>query len=516
MLSPVYCSRLIILSLDLGTSGCKGYMISSDGKILSSAKVGYKTYFGPGNFVEQNPIDWVTASIECLKVLCRNSGLRRDVAGLCVDATVGTLVPIERWGIASLDRVPMYSDMRALDETEIVRERFGESFLYERTGNPLTPVPTLLKMMWIKRNMNKVYERTKKFIFHKDFIVENLIDECEPFTDYSDASATMAYDIRKKEWIDEVLKETGVEADKMVDVKESTEIVGELRGDIAEELGIKRVPVTVGAGDCAATLYGAGAISDASGDIYIGTAPEVDLTLEELRLDPKCRVPVRCHVLKNQWYSSATTLSGYSIGWFFDKFGKNLGVKRYSNPIDFLNEKCASISPGSSGLIYLPYIIGERCPLMDPLARAAFIGLDINHGIEHMYRAILEGIGFALRENYEVYVKDMGIGISYLAFCGGGAQNTLLRKIIVSNLKVDGLLLENPIDCAALGNVMLFLKSIGFFKDFRQAKDVVVKSVGKEVSDMMLEKVYDEIYQIYRESYARLKNVFSNLRRYRV
>ncbi len=491
-------------------------MISSDGKILSSAKVGYKTYFGPGNVVEQNPIDWVNASIKCLKVLCRNSDLKKDVAGLCVDATVGTLVPIERWGVASVDRVPMYSDMRALDETEFVRERFGESFLYEKTGNPLTPVPTLLKMIWIKKNMNKVYERTRKFIFHKDFVVENLIDEGKPFTDYSDASATMAYDIRKKEWISEVLEETGIAADKMVDVKESTEIVGDLRRDIAEELGVKRVPVTVGAGDCAATLYGAGAISDATGDIYIGTAPEVDLTLEELRLDPKFRVPVRCHVLKNQWYSSATTLSGYSIGWFFDRFGKNLGIKHALNPIDFLNERCSTIPPGSGGLIYLPYIIGERCPLMDPLARAAFIGLDVNHGIEHMYKAVLEGIGFALRENYEVYIKDMGVEISYLAFCGGGAQNAMLRKIIVSNLKVDGLLLENPIDCAALGNTMLFLKSIGFFKDFRQAKDVIVKSVGKEVPDKGLEKFYDEIYQVYRESYFRLKDVFSKLKRYRL
>ncbi|MCX8188459.1 MAG: FGGY family carbohydrate kinase [Nitrososphaeria archaeon] len=516
MLLPTYFNRLIILSLDLGTSGCKGYMISSEGKILSSAKVGYKTYFGPGNVVEQNPSDWLAASIKCLKILCKNSDLRKDVAGLCVDATVGTLVPIERWGVSSVDRVPMYSDMRALDETEFVRERFGESFLYERTGNPLTPVPTLLKMMWIKRNMNKVYERTRKFIFHKDFVVENLIDESEPFTDYSDASATMAYDIRKKEWIDDVLEETGIASDKMVNVKESTEIVGDLRRDIAEELGIKRVPITVGAGDCAATLYGAGAISDATGDIYIGTAPEVDLTLEELRLDPKCRVPVRCHVLKSQWYSSATTLSGYSVGWFLDNFSNNLGIKNVSNPIDFLNEKCASIPPGSGGLIYLPYIIGERCPLMDPSARAAFIGLDINHGIEHIYRSVLEGIGFALRENYEVYVKDMGIRIDYLAFCGGGAENRLLRKIIVSNLKFDGLLLENPIDCAALGNVMLFLKSIGFFKDFRQARAVIVKSVGKEVSDRMLEKIYDEIYQIYRDSYSRLKDIFSKLRKYRV
>ena len=507
---------MIVLSLDLGTSGCKGYMISSEGKIISTVKVDYETYFGPGNVVEQNPIDWVNASLKCLKILCRNRSFRGDVVGLCVDATVGTLVPIEGWGVPSVGRVPMYSDMRALDETKFVGERFGEAYLYQRTGNPLTPVPTLLKMMWFKKNMPKVYERTKKFVFHKDFVVENLVEENEPFTDYSDASATMAYDIRKKEWIWEVLEETGISSDKMVEVRESTEIAGMLKKDIAEMLEIKCVPVTVGAGDCAATLYGAGAISDSTGDIYLGTAPEVDLTLEELKLDKKFRVPVRCHVLKNQWYSSATTLSGYSIGWFLERFVKQRGFGRAPNLIEVLNRRCASVPPGSGGLLYLPYIIGERCPLLDPLARAAFIGLDMNHGVEHMYKAMLEGISFALRENYEVYVNEMGIDIRYLAFCGGGAQNALLRKMIASNFKVDSLLLENPIDCAALGNSMLLLKTLGFFKDFSQAKEVIVKSVGKESSDKELEKVYDELYNLYRESYIRLKDIFGKLQGYRI
>lgn len=504
---------MTVLALDLGTSGCKGYIIDGDGRILSTVKVDYETYFGPGNVVEQNPMDWVNASIKCLKILCRKRSLVKDVIGICVDATVGTLVPIEKWGAPSTERAPMYSDMRAMEEAELVGERFGEEFLYQRTGNPLTPVPTLLKMMWLKRRTPKVYERTKKFVFHKDFVVENLVEGKEPFTDYSDASATMAYDIRRRKWIWEVLEETGISSDKMVEVRESTEVAGELRRDLAEALEIKPVPVTVGAGDCAATLYGAGAVSDATGDIYLGTAPEVDLTLEELRLDPKFRVPVRCHALKSQWYSSATTLSGYSIGWFLEKVA--VGRRVEGNLIEFLNKMCADIPAGSGGLIYLPYIIGERCPLRDPLARAAFIGLDVNHGLGHMYRAILEGMSFALRENYEVYVKDMGVKIGCLTFCGGGAQNPLLRKIIVSNLKVEGLMLENPIDCAALGNTMLLLKSLGFFKDLGQAKEAVVKSAGAELPDLKLEEFYEQLYPIYRDSYIRLKDVFARLKDYR-
>lgn len=506
---------MIVVSLDLGTSGCKGYLIDSEGRILLSAKVGYETYFSPGNAVEQNPIDWVNAALRCLKLLCKKGHVKKDVKGICVDATVGTLVPIKRWGIAALNKVPLYSDMRALEEAEFIRGRFGESFVYQRTGNPLTPVPTLLKMMWYKRHKPKVYEEIGKFVFHKDFVVESLVEENTPCTDYSDASATMAYDIKRREWIDEILEETGISKDKMVEVKESTEIVGELRRDIAEDLGIKRIPVTVGAGDCAATLYGAGAIEDSTGDIYLGTAPEVDLTLETLKLDPKLRVPVRCHSLKSQWYSSATTISGYSINWFLSKILKNTKLRSMEHTVELLNKKCDTVPAGSEGLLYLPYIIGERSPLLDPIARAAFIGLDINHGIEHLYKAVLEGISFALRENHDVYINDMGVKIRYLAFCGGGATNLQLRKMVASNLKVKGVLLENPIDCAALGSTMLFLKSIGFYKDLKEAKSVIVKAIGKEVPDETLAKTYDEYYPIYKESYSRLKDIFAKLRRYR-
>ena len=180
-----------------------------------------------------------------------------------------------------------------------------------------------------------------------------------------------------------------------------------------------------------------------------------------------------------------------------------------------MNKKCDTVPAGSEGLLYLPYIIGERSPLLDPIARAAFIGLDINHGIEHLYKAVLEGISFALRENHEVYINDMGVKIRYLAFCGGGATNLQLRKMVASNLKVKGVLLENPIDCAALGSTMLFLKSIRFYKDLKEAKSVMVKAIGKEVSDKKLAKTYDEYYPIYRESYSRLKDIFAKLRRYR-
>ncbi|MEM3404304.1 MAG: FGGY family carbohydrate kinase [Nitrososphaeria archaeon] len=503
---------MIIISLDLGTSGCKGYLINSEGKILLSAKARYETYFSSGNIVEQNPHDWVNAALRCLKRLCKKNYTKEEVKGLCIDATVGTLVPIEKWGMAALNRIPLYSDMRALEESEFIRERFGEIFVYQRTGNPLTPVPTLLKMMWYKRHKPKAYEKIRKFVSHKDFVVENLVEGDTPFTDYSDASATMAYDIRKKEWIYEILEETGISPDKMVDVRESTEVVGELKDDIADNLGIKRIPVTVGAGDCAATLYGAGAIKDSTGDVYLGTAPEVDLTMEELKLDPKLRVPVRCHALKNHWYSSATTVSGYSINWFLNKILRNTSSKSIEDVVEFLNKKSESVPAGSGGLLYLPYIIGERSPLLDPLARAAFIGLDINHGVEHLYKAILEGVSFALRENYEVYLNDMGIRIKYLAFCGGGARNMRLRKTIASNLKVEGVLLENPIDCAALGNTMLFLNSIGFYKDLEDAKNVMVKAIGKETPDATLAKTYDMYYSIYKESYLRLKDIFIKLR----
>jgi xylulokinase len=166
--------------------------------------------------------------------------------------------------------------------------------------------------------MPKVYEKIWKFIYHKDYIVGKLLNEWkEPFTDFTDASATMAFDINKLIWIEEILEETGIELEKMVKVKPSTEIVGELNEKLQKISLKKNIPILVGAGDCSAMLYGAGAVEDKTGDIYLGTTPEIDITHEELRLDSKFRLPVRSHGIKGFWYST-TTISGISINWFWN------------------------------------------------------------------------------------------------------------------------------------------------------------------------------------------------------
>lgn len=503
-----------IIALDLGSSGCKGYIVSLDGKIAIKLKSSYKTYYSRGNFVEQKPKEWFKVVLECLKEIGKFVSKNKiEIEGICIDATVGTLVPIDKNKECVLENIPLYSDMRAIDEMNFVKEIFGEEFLYKKTGNPITPVPTLLKMIWYKRKMPKFYEKIWKFIYHKDYIVGKLLNEWrEPFTDFTDASATMAFDIKKLIWIEEILEETKIGLEKMVEVKPSTEIVGELNNKIAKRYGLRKgMPILVGAGDCSATLYGAGAVEDRTGDVYLGTSPEIDLTFEELRLDPKFRLPVRSHGIKGFWYSTAATISGVSINWFWDLISYN----KMKSIIKRLEEKVWKIPAGANGLVYLPYIIGERTPLLDPLARAAFIGLDITHNLEHMYRAILEGISFALRENLEVYQEDMKISIKQLAFCGGGAQNSLLRKIIASNLKRKILILKNPLDCAAIGDAILFSIAIGEIKNIKDAKKKISKAIGKEEINKDLARIYDEIYPLYKDSYKRLKPIFENLKKFR-
>jgi len=507
-----------IVALDLGSSGCKGYVVNLDGKIVFRSKSNYKTYYSGRNFVEQKPKDWLKAALGCLKEIGKFVSKNKiEIEGICIDATVGTLVPISKDKECVLENIPLYSDMRALDEMMFVKEIFGEEFLYKKTGNPITPVPTLLKMIWYKRNMPKIYEKIWKFIYHKDYIVGKLLNEWkEPFTDFTDASATMAFDIDKLVWIEEILEETGIGLEKMVEVKPSTEIIGELNNKIAKEFSLKKtIPILVGAGDCSATLYGAGAIEDKTGDVYLGTSPEIDLTHEELRLDPKFRLPVRSHGIKGFWYSTATTISGVSINWFWDLISYNKRANKMKSIIKRLEENAWKIPAGSNGLIYLPYIIGERTPLLDPFARAAFIGLDITHNLEHMYRAILEGISFALRENYEIYSEDMKILVKQLAFCGGGAQNSLLRKIIASNLKREILLLENPLDCAAIGDTIIASIAMGEIKSIKDSKEKFLKIISKEEVDERFAQIYDEIYLLYKDSYKKLKTIFKSLRKFR-
>jgi len=504
-----------VLSIDVGTTGCKTVLADINGCIIAKAFKEYVTYTPKPGYSEQYPRDWWRAVVETVKsvILRGKVNAREDIVGLGFSGTLGGILPIDKHGNLLMERVIHYSDMRAIEQCEFLRKKLGEEFLYNTTGNPLLPIPSLVKWLWIKDNKPEVFEKTYKFLHPKDYMVFKTTGEIT--TDYVDASSTMAFDLVKRCWSEEILETVEIPVDKLPMPRYSMEIAGELKGDIAKELGLKAgLPVIVGSGDTGALLVGAGVIKDRYAVCYLGSAAEIDLASNKPFFDPKMRVPIRCHSIPNMWFGSATSLTaGIALKWFRNEFcefemmfEKKFGVDAYK----LLDEQAENVPIGSRGLIFLPYLLGERSPISDPKARGAFIGISLSNKREDFFRAMLEGSAFTLRHNLETY-REMGVEPIDLRICGGGAKSSLWRKIIVNVLGMECKLLENPGETTAIGIAACILTGVRIYDSIEKTIKRFVRVKGIEKPASKEKKKYDKLFKIYLKCYPALREIMHTL-----
>ncbi|MHA1721930.1 MAG: xylulokinase [Candidatus Baldrarchaeia archaeon] len=504
-----------VLSIDVGTTGCKTVLADINGCIIAKAFKEYVTYTPKPGYSEQYPKDWWRAVVETVKLVILRSKIdpKKDIVGLGFSGTLGGILPIDKHGNLLMERVIHYSDMRAIEQCEFLRKKLGEEFLYNTTGNPLLPIPSLVKWLWIKDNKPEVFEKTYKFLHPKDYMVFKTTGEIT--TDYVDASSTMAFDLVKRCWSEEILETVEIPVDKLPMPRYSMEIAGELKDDIAKELGLRAgLPVIVGSGDTGALLVGAGVIKDRYAVCYLGSAAEIDLASNKPFFDPKMRVPIRCHSIPNMWFGSATSLTaGIALKWFRNEFcefemmfEKKFGVDAYK----LLDEQAENVPIGARGLIFLPYLLGERSPISDPKARGAFIGISLSNKREDFFRAMLEGISFTLRHNLETY-REMGIEPIDLRMCGGGAKSSLWRRIIANVLGMECKLLENPGETTAMGIAICILSGVKVYDSFEKAVENFVKVKGVEKPAPGGSEKYDKLFKIYLKCYPALKEIMHAL-----
>ncbi|MHA1582980.1 MAG: xylulokinase [Candidatus Baldrarchaeia archaeon] len=504
-----------VLSIDIGTTGCKTVLADVNGNIVAKTFKEYITYTPKPGYSEQDPNDWWKAVVETVKSVISQSKVdpKEAIIGLGFSGTLGGVLPIDKNGNLLMERVIHYSDMRAIVQCEFLRKVLGEKFLYNTTGNPLLPIPSLVKWLWIKDNKPEVFEKTYKFLHPKDYMVFKTTGEI--FTDYVVASSTMAFDLVKRCWSEEILETVKIPVDKLPMPQYSMEIAGELKSDIAKELGLRAgLPVIVGSGDTGALLVGAGAIKDRYAVCYLGSAAEIDLASNKPFFDPKMRVPIRCHAIPNMWFGSATSLTaGIALKWFRNEFcelemmfEKKFGVDAYK----LLDKQAENVPIGSRGLIFLPYLLGERSPISDPKARGAFIGISLSNKREDFFRAMLEGISFTLRHNLETY-REINMAPIDLRMCGGGAKSNLWRKIIVNVLGMECKLLENPGETTAIGIATCILTGVKIYDNIEKAVKNFVKIKGVEKPVFEEYEKYDKLFKIYLKCYPALREIMHAL-----
>ena len=420
-------------------------------------------------------------------------------------------LPVDRQGRALRNSI-IWADLRSTSQAESLGRRIDPNRVYRISGHRLSASYSAAKIMWIKENEPEVYERTHKFIHAKDYLVGRLTGAL--LTDYSDASGMNLLDITALAWSGEMLEAAGIEAAKLPDIVESTQLAGTLSDEAAGAAGLlSGTPVIVGGGDGACATCGAGVVNESQAYLYLGTSTWMAVASSKPLLDPLQRTFTFCHFLRGLYFPAGTMQAGGgSYQWLRNTLGdtearaaQEAGV----DPYEILNLKASQAPCGSGGLLYLPYLMGERSPLWDPQARACFIGLTMMHGKEHMIRAVLEGVAFNMRMIYEAF-REQGVNSDKVRLIGGGARSRLWRSIFADVLETPVARLNFIEEATSVGAAIAGGVGAGLFPSIQEA-DRLVRETELTPCDPANFPAYRGNYALFRSCYERLRDLFPQL-----
>ena len=498
-----------ILAHDLGTTGDKATLVDIDGYMKATAFQGYATHYPNNGWAEQDAWDYWKAFCKANKRLFEISDVTPDeVAAVSFSGQMMAALPVDSEG-NPLRRSIIWADLRSESQAERVLKKISPDRAYKITGHRLSASYSASKILWIKENEPGIYKRTYKFIHAKDFIVLRLTGKF--VTDYSDASGMNLLDINKMEWSEEMLKATGIDREKLPDITESVTVVGVVKKEVSRESGLlSGTPVVIGGGDGACATAGAGVVEKGQSYIYLGTSTWMGIIDTKPILDPKKRTFTFCHFKKNLYFAAGTMQTGGgSYGWFKNVFCDYESEKaKISNQdvYEILNSKASKIKPGAEGLIFLPYLMGERSPLWDPKARGAFIGLTLRHSKEHMIRAVLEGVAFNMKIIVEAF-KEQGAETDLIRMIGGGAKSRLWRSIFSDIIGINVAKLNLIEEATSCGAAIAGGVGVGIFNSIEDAAKIV-KITDIVKPDSKNRELYEKYYELFKESYNRLKDIF--------
>jgi xylulokinase len=398
----------------------------------------------------------------------------------------------------------IWCDQRTIQEPEELTRKIGHQSLYELSGNIAQGAFTASKLLWIKTHEPDCFAKIHQILLPKDYIVFKLTGRFSQ--DVSDASGTQLLDIAQRKWSDTLGEGVGLRLDQLPPVYESETIIGHILPQVASELGLSRRTIVIaGAGDQAAAALGNGIIEDELMSVNLGSSGVMFMSSKTPMSDPKGRVQSFCHALPDLWHTMGVTQgAGISLAWFKDSFYMD-----DQNRLMQLNAEFQKIPPGSDGLIFLPYLRGERSPLLDPYARGVFFGIQPHHTRGHFARAVLEGVSYSFCDCLHVYLEQ-GIIPKEVRLSGGGAKSNLWADIIATTLNHELILMEDS-EAGTRGMAMLAAYASGKFSSITEAVTTFVRPMKRVVPSKDLVAVYRKGFLLYQEIYQALKPSFRDL-----
>jgi xylulokinase len=407
----------------------------------------------------------------------------------------------------------LWNDQRTGQQcTEITAWAGGLKRLLGVTGNAVLPGFTAPKIVWVRQNEPAVYDRVEHVLLPKDYIRYRLTGEFA--TEVSDASGTSLLDVGNRRWSATMAGLLAIPMGWLPDCYESHVVSGEISEAAAQATGLAAgTPVVGGGGDQAAQAVGSGIVNPGIISVTSGTSGVVFAYADTYAPEPEGRLHVFCHAVPGAWHAMGVMLSaGGAFRWFRDALGaaeKEQAAASGKDPYDLLTAQAENVPPGAEGLLFLPYLTGERCPYPDPNARGAFVGLTLRHGKGHMVRSVLEGVSFGLRDSLEL-IKGLGVPIEQVRASGGGAASPLWRQIQADIFGTE-LVLVSVTEGAAFGAALLAGVGAGVYKDVREGVEAAVRVVSSTQPDPASVQAYDQLYPFYRGLYPALKPTFDAL-----
>ena len=494
-----------VLGVDVGTGGTRAVVVGENGRILSSATEEHEPFASPQiGWAEQNPEDWWRACGIAVRKALAIAALAGDQIGcvgfsgqmhgaVMLDATDEVVRPALIW-----------CDVRTEKQCQELSEKVGAEALIRLTCNPALPNFTLTKFLWVRENEPENWKRVRSVMLPKDYVRFRLTGERA--TDMADASGTLLLDVAHRRWSHEVLQAAGMDESLLPRLFESSEICGKVSPSGAAATGLQPgTPVVAGAGDQAAGAVGMGIVGPGAVSATIGTSGVVFAATDRPALDPKGRLHTFCHAVPGRWHlMGVTQAAGLSLRWFRDRFGA-AGNEDGRDAYERLTAEAAALPPGSDGLLWAPYLMGERTPHLDPNARAALIGLTASHTRGHVVRAILEGVAFSLRDSFTLFA-EMGVPVRNIRLGGGGARSPLWRQIQADVYGREVEVLEAE-EGAAYGAAILAGVGAGVWSSVDTACSEVVKVAQRVAPQPAVVERMNASYAAYRRIYPAVVSV---------
>lgn len=498
------------IGVDIGTSGTKSLLIDPDGNILAEASSTYDISMPKPLWTEQDPEDWWNATVKTIRSVVKQARVKgAEVKAIGLSGQMHGSVFLDKRDKVIRPAL-LWNDQRTAAECEEITELAGgRDQLIRMVANPALTGFTAPKILWLRNKEPKRFDRMTHVLLPKDEIRRRLTGEYA--TEVSDASGMLLLDVRKRKWSTELLSKLDLDVSMLGDVYESEEVTGTLRPEIAEKLGLTTDCLVVGgAGDCAAGAIGNGIVRKGVLTASLGTSGVMFVHSDEPQVDKKGRLHTFCHAVKGKWHMMGVTLSAAgSLQWFVENICTELATRRGSDPYQVINSEALATPAGSEGLLFAPYLSGERTPHADANARGCFVGLTSAHTRGHMARAVMEGVAMSLRESLEI-IKGLKVPVRELRLSGGGAKSNLWKQIFADVMDQSACTI-NAEQGPAYGVALLAAVGCGQFKNIEEACKATIEVVKRTPPKKPAVRTYDKLFPIYQSLYPALRDSFEAL-----